>query len=54
MGTLDGRGYEVTAITFTVTAHERPGRFTVPQKIAAELGSGDAGTALTSVETPSL
>jgi hypothetical protein len=43
MGCLDGQGYTVTEITFTITSHDRAGggRFTVPAKIARELGSGD-------------
>ena len=41
MSCLDGKGYRVTAITFEIQAHERKGRFTVPQRIAKELGSGD-------------
>ncbi len=41
MGSLDGHRYAVTGITFEATAHERPGRFTVPVKIAEALGSGD-------------
>lgn len=42
MGCLDGDNYEVTAIEWRGTSHDRAGgRFQVPQKIARELGSGD-------------
>ena len=46
MGALDGHGYSVRAITdeaitYEITAHKRPGRFTVAKKIVRALGSGD-------------
>ncbi len=51
MAYLSGHGHQVVAITFTVVAHERPGRFTVPKRIAEELGSGDDLPIRLTVET---
>jgi hypothetical protein len=41
VGLLVGAENTITAITFTAQAHKRAGRFTVPKRLAEELGSGD-------------